>query len=103
MQRINDAVYELALLSPDEDFAFVADLVHGAFIIARELSRPRSTSKCRDHPGAPIDPDAPGGPQCLFCSTAAMKQARAVPPPQIRDRVRHPARRRYDPRPPTSR
>ncbi|MFL3870584.1 hypothetical protein LT966_28785 [Streptomyces griseobrunneus] len=103
MRRINDAVYELALVSPDDAFADVADLVHGAFVIARELSRPRSTSKCRLHPGAPIDPDAPGGPQCLFCSTAAIKKERAVPPPQIRDRVRHPARRRRAPRPPKSR
>ncbi|QFQ99319.1 hypothetical protein F9278_27795 [Streptomyces phaeolivaceus] len=67
MKKLNEAVMELGLQSPDRDFEHVADLAHSAFFIARELSRPRSRSGCPRHPGAPIDSDAPGGPQCLFC------------------------------------
>ncbi|MER7048914.1 hypothetical protein [Streptomyces jumonjinensis] len=87
MRHINDVAFELHYRSPDEDFALAADLVHGAFIIARELSRPRSSSRCPRHPGAPLDPAAPGGPRCLFCATAETRKG-AVPPPQIRDRNR---------------
>ncbi|MFI2214936.1 hypothetical protein [Streptomyces sp. NPDC020141] len=94
MRQINDTVFELHYRSPDQDFDIAADLVHGAFIIARELSRPRSSSRCPRHPGAPLDPAAPGGPRCLFCAAAETRRG-AAPPPQIRDRERRlPLRRR---------
>ncbi|MEW1699441.1 hypothetical protein [Streptomyces sp. NPDC091278] len=98
MRQINDISFELSYRSPDDDFAIAADLVHGAFIIARELSRPRSSSRCSRHPGAPIDPAAAGGPRCLFCA-AAEHRASTVAPPQIRDRPRRtlPSRRRPGP------
>ncbi|MER6499229.1 hypothetical protein ABT218_07505 [Streptomyces sp. NPDC001455] len=96
MRQINEVVFELNFRSPEEDFALTADLVHGAFIIARELSRPRSSSRCPRHPGAPLDPDAPGGPRCLFC-TIAERRGGAPPPPQIRDRPRRSFPRRQPP------
>lgn len=87
MRQINDAVFELHYRSSDEEFALAADLMHGAFIIARELSRPRSSSRCPRHPGAPLDPAAPGGPRCLFCAVAETRRG-AAPPPQIQNRDR---------------
>ncbi|MCX5434765.1 hypothetical protein OHU11_42055 (plasmid) [Streptomyces sp. NBC_00257] len=98
MRQINEIAYELHYRSPEEDFALMADLVHGAFIIARELSRPRSSSLCPRHPGAPIDPAAPGGPRCLFCTVAEIRGG-APPPPQIRDRPRRTSPRRQPPSP----
>ncbi|MER5747124.1 hypothetical protein ABT097_28130 [Streptomyces sp. NPDC002225] len=98
MRQINEIVYELHYRSPDEDFALTADLVHGAFTIARELSRPRTSSQCRRHPGAPIDPDARGGPRCLFCAVADHRR-NTPPPPQIRDRPRRTTPPRQPPGP----
>ncbi|MCZ0978196.1 hypothetical protein O1L60_39185 [Streptomyces diastatochromogenes] len=93
MRQINDLSFDLHFRSDWEEFTRVADLVHGAFIIARELSRPRSYSRCRQHPGAPVDPAASGGPRCLFCVADEKRRAPAVPPAQIRDRERRPALR----------
>ncbi|WP_329456088.1 hypothetical protein [Streptomyces sp. NBC_01497] len=67
MRRINEALADLHLRSADDAFVRLADLVHSAFIVARELSRPRAGSGCPRHPGAPVDEDAPGGPRCMFC------------------------------------
>ncbi|MFJ9829598.1 hypothetical protein ACIRSU_35255 [Streptomyces sp. NPDC101160] len=100
MRQINDVIFELHYRSPEEDFALAADLVHGAFIIARELSRPRSTSRCTRHPGAPVDPTAQGGPRCLLC-VAAERRTGAVPPPEIRNRPRRPVPGRRLPHPPS--
>lgn len=99
MRQINEVVFELHYRSSGQEFAHTADLVHGAFIIARELSRPRATSRCPRHPGAPLDPTAPGGPRCLFCVATDARQTRSVPPPQIRDRQRRLPRRRRPPLP----
>ncbi|WP_329625926.1 hypothetical protein OG357_38480 (plasmid) [Streptomyces sp. NBC_01255] len=100
MRLINDISFDLHFRSEWEEFSFAADLVHGAFIIARELSRPRSYSRCPQHPGAPIDPTAHGGPRCLFCVAHEKRVAPAVPPPQIRDRERRLPHRRQRPGPP---
>ncbi|MER6047238.1 hypothetical protein ACFC0M_20220 [Streptomyces sp. NPDC056149] len=99
MRQINEIVFELHYRSPDQDFATAADLVHGAFIIARELSRPRSVSRCPQHPGAPLDPAAAGGPRCLFCVANDVRASRTwtSPPPQIRDWPRTAVHRRYRP------
>jgi hypothetical protein len=96
---LNHAVQDLDYRSPDEAFQQVADLVHAAFVIARELSRPRSTG-CQRHPGAPIDATAAGGPRCMFC--VAQERRRQVGPPAVNvrpsrpvPRVRAPANRRW--------
>ncbi|GHG19885.1 hypothetical protein Shyd_93890 [Streptomyces hydrogenans] len=83
MQRVNDASFELHLRSSERDFVVMADLLHGAFIIARELSRPRSASGCLRHPGAPTDPAAAGGPRCLFCVADDLRRQRAATPSRI--------------------
>ncbi|WP_394427243.1 hypothetical protein [Streptomyces sp. SGAir0957] len=77
---LNEAAQELEYRSPYAAFDRVADLVHSAFIIARELSRPR-TQGCRLHPGAPIDPAAAGGPRCMFC--VARERRAASGPPRV--------------------
>nr|WP_240981887.1 MULTISPECIES: hypothetical protein [unclassified Streptomyces] len=95
LRSLNDAVFELHLRSSDEEFATTADLLHAAFVIARELSRPRSASGCTRHPGAPTDPAAAGGPRCLFCAADDLRRQRAaaprrVPPPaQVRRNGSH--------------
>ncbi|MFF9402287.1 hypothetical protein [Streptomyces sp. NPDC014744] len=104
MRQINEVVFELHYRSSAQDLALTADLVHGAFIIARELSRPRTVSRCPRHPGAPLDPAAHGGPRCLFCVTDEARRTRTAPPPQIRDRPRRLPRgnrRRTEPGPTT--
>lgn len=101
MRDINEVVFELHYRSSDEEFARAADLVHGAFIIARELSRPRSSSRCSRHPGAPLDPTAAGGPRCLFCVAEDARASRApAPPVEIRTRPRPAGRRRIRPQRP---
>lgn len=67
MRELNDAVQDLDYRSADDAFAMVADMIHAAFSIAREMSRPLNSSHCTRHPGAPVDPDALDGPQCMFC------------------------------------
>ncbi|MFF6794320.1 hypothetical protein ACFY9C_35220 [Streptomyces filamentosus] len=87
MRLLNDAVFELHLRSSEQEFAKTADLLHGAFVIARELSRPRSASGCTRHPGAPTDPAAAGGPRCLFCVADDLRRQRSATaprPPQAR-------------------
>jgi len=66
LRRLSELSYDVSLRSGDADFAELADAVHRAFIVARELSRPRNTSGCDIHPGAPTDPTADGA--CLFCT-----------------------------------
>lgn len=61
----SEQAYSLSLRSTDAEFSLLADTVHQSFIVARELSRPRNTSGCDVHPGAPTDPTADGA--CLFC------------------------------------
>jgi hypothetical protein len=65
LRRTSELSYDLSLRSSDSDFSELADSVHRTFIVARELSRPRNTSGCDLHPGAPTDPAADGA--CLFC------------------------------------
>ncbi|QMU75470.1 hypothetical protein GXW83_06650 [Streptacidiphilus sp. PB12-B1b] len=65
VRTTGDLAYGLSLRSADAEFSQLADAVHQAFIVARELSRPRNTSGCEVHPGAPTDPTADGA--CLFC------------------------------------
>lgn len=96
-RALNDALLELNYRAPDASFQAVADLVHAAFVISRELSRPR-TYGCLVHPGAPLDPAAPKGrPMCIFCAgrerrasygppTVTVRPSRPLPP------VRHPDR-----------
>lgn len=65
LRRTSELSYEVSLRSSDADFSELADSVHRTYIVARELSRPRNTSGCDIHPGAPTDPAADGA--CLFC------------------------------------
>ena len=65
LRQGNEQAFELSLRSEDADFVHFADTTHQAFIVARELARPRNSSGCERHPGAPTDPTADGA--CLFC------------------------------------
>ncbi|MCZ2524856.1 hypothetical protein [Streptomyces sp. HB2AG] len=93
MRRINNLQCNLEITSPEGEFAELADLVHQAFIVARELSRPRSASGCPRHPGAPMEPvgeDAPVVPdedRCLFCA-GERRRARAQGAPTVMPRRR---------------
>lgn len=80
-QHLNTAVADLDYRSSDAEFQAVADLVHSAFVIARELSRQRNSSGCTRHPGSPIDADAPNGPQCIFCQ--GEERRRRLGPPNV--------------------
>lgn len=66
LRRTTEIAYALTLRSSDAEFTELADTVHQAFIVSRELSRPRNTSGCDRHPGAPTDPTADNA--CLFCA-----------------------------------
>ena len=66
LRRTTEVAYGLSLRSSDAEFTELADTVHQSFIVARELSRPRNTSGCDIHPGAPTDPTADNA--CLFCT-----------------------------------
>lgn len=67
ISRIWDAVFELRLTSRPQEFTAVADLVHQAFVIARELSRPnRAAPGCPRHPGGPVESARDGG-GCILC------------------------------------
>ncbi|WP_052069370.1 hypothetical protein [Streptacidiphilus albus] len=65
LRATTEQAYALDLRSAESAYADLADVVHQAFIVARELSRPRNTSGCDRHPGAPTDPTADNA--CLFC------------------------------------
>ncbi|MFI1839772.1 hypothetical protein [Streptomyces olivaceoviridis] len=86
-RALNETVVELDYRSSDQEFQKTADLVHAAFIITRELSRPR-VSGCQRHPGAPLDPAAPGGPRCVLCVTREHRER--VGPPTVRIRPSRP-------------
>ncbi|MGW5625727.1 hypothetical protein ACWEWP_34310 [Streptomyces olivaceus] len=86
-KEISDAVQDLDYRSHEDAFQHVVDLVHAAFVIARELSRPR-ISGCQRHPGAPIDPAADGGPRCLFC--VGDERRRRLGPPTVSVRPSRP-------------
>lgn len=73
-RRLNDVMYDLSIKSSFSEFSTVADLLHEAFCIARELSRPRNQSGCAKHPGGPRDVDE----SCLLCRA---RSYRGVPPP----------------------
>ena len=98
LRRTSELSYELSLRSPDADFAELADAVHRTFIVARELSRPRNTSGCDIHPGAPTDPTADGA--CLFCTGQRLRSQREGVPVMIdRPRTGRPQPRRTVRRP----
>lgn len=77
LRTVEDQRFHLSLSSPAEDFVRIADDLHRAFIVARELSRPRNASGCSEHPGAPIDPDAP--PARPVSSAPDARDARSAP------------------------
>ncbi|GHI25679.1 hypothetical protein Shyd_70500 [Streptomyces hydrogenans] len=85
MQRVNDASFELHLRSSERDFVVMADLLHGAFIIARELSRPRSASGCLRHPGGAHRPGSRGWPP-----VPVLRRRRSTPAAR-RDTLTHPS------------
>ncbi|MBT2493106.1 hypothetical protein J7E96_32285 [Streptomyces sp. ISL-96] len=103
VQRVNDRAFAVTVSSPGEEFVDLADTLHRAFIVARELSRPRNASGCSEHPGSPIDPTAPPGEGCLFC--VGRRRQRQRPPgapqmlPQVRRGERRTIQRRFE-RPP---
>ncbi|MFI5534526.1 hypothetical protein ACIA8O_38925 [Kitasatospora sp. NPDC051853] len=73
LSSANSLSFSLTLRSDFSEFEEMADTLHEAFCVARELSRPRNTSGCNTHPGAPTDPTAGGA--CLFCVAAARRRA----------------------------
>ncbi|EST37906.1 hypothetical protein N566_10470 [Streptomycetaceae bacterium MP113-05] len=97
MRRISELVLDLGYGSSDAEFARLAEVVHQAFVMARELSRPRAASGCARHPGAPVDPTAAetGGAACLFCRGDEQRRDRQGPPvprgrrPRPRRRIGH--------------
>ncbi|MEN8649645.1 hypothetical protein ABCR94_03075 [Streptomyces sp. 21So2-11] len=103
LQLVNDRAFAVSVSSPAEQYVELADTLHRAFIVARELSRPRNASGCSEHPGSPIDPTAPPGEGCLFCVGRRQQQQR--PPgaprmlPPLRRGERRTMQRRFD-RPP---
>jgi hypothetical protein len=82
MRRVSGLTFDLGYGSSDEEFAALAEAVHSAFVIARELSRPQTGSGCVRHPGAPVDPTAEetGGAACLFCRGEEQRRTRQGPP-----------------------
>lgn len=101
MRDVNELAFSLELTSPMSDYAAVADRLHEAFCVARELARPRNVSGCDKHPGAPIDPDAPEGQGCIFCAGTERRKALEGKPavlPQVRRGERRNLYRRF-PRP----
>lgn len=102
MRLVNELAFELDYGSSDEKFALLAERVHRAFVIARELSRPRGDSGCSRHPGAPVDPtaDETGGPSCLFCRGEELRRSRQGPPVPRGRRPRPRRRIGYRPAPP---
>lgn len=97
LRLVSGQTLELGYGSPDEEFAVLAERVHRAFVIARELSRSRTDSGCPRHPGAPLDPTAAetGGAACLFCRGEESRRNRQGPPvprgrrPRQRRRIGH--------------
>jgi hypothetical protein len=101
MRLINDLTYELNLRSENCEFEAVADALHAAFVVARELARPRNFDRCLQHPGAPLDVDVPDGPQCMFCRVQQARRLAQDAPvmlPPVRRGERRNGFRRY-PRP----
>ncbi|MEV7616718.1 hypothetical protein [Streptomyces sp. NPDC089799] len=93
LQGIEDSRFHLSISSPDAEFVRIADDLHRAFIVARELSRPRNASGCAEHPGAPIDPDAPPGEACIFCAGRRRRAQRSPQTPEMLPRIRRGERR----------
>lgn len=93
LRTIDEQRFHLTLGSPDQDFVRIADDLHRAFIVARELSRPRNASGCAEHPGAPIDPDAPPGEACIFCAGRKRRAQRSPQTPEMLPRIRRGERR----------
>lgn len=98
MRELNELAFSLELTSPTSAYATVADRLHEAFCVARELARPRNVSGCAKHPGAPLDADAPPGEECLFCAGERRRQALAGNPvtlPPVRRGERRNTYRRF--------
>lgn len=81
MRLVTELRLDLGHDSSDEAFEVLAEQVHRAFVIARELSRPRGGAGCSRHPGAPVDPAAveTGGTACLFCRGEEWRRSRQGP------------------------
>ncbi|MFI5615974.1 hypothetical protein [Streptomyces sp. NPDC051567] len=93
LRAIDEQRFHLTLGSADQDFVRIADDLHRAFIVARELSRPRGASGCSEHPGAPVDPDAPAGEACIFCAGRKRRAQRSAQTPEMLPRIRRGERR----------
>ncbi|MFJ6937632.1 hypothetical protein [Streptomyces sp. NPDC101132] len=93
LRRVEEQRFHLTPSSSDEDFVRLADDLHRSFIVARELSRPRNASGCAEHPGAPIDPDAPPGEACIFCAGRKRRAQRSPQTPEMLPRIRRGERR----------
>ncbi|MER7764727.1 hypothetical protein [Streptomyces sp. NPDC097619] len=93
VREVTEASFHLSVSSPGDAFVDIADGLHRAFITARELSRPRNPSGCAEHPGAPIDPDAPPGEGCIFCAGRKRRAQRSPQTPEMLPRIRRGERR----------
>ncbi|MFC7220067.1 hypothetical protein ACFQLX_18130 [Streptomyces polyrhachis] len=80
MYLVNERVHLLELTSPEEDFAVVADLLHEAFIEARELSRATPATHCARHPGTSMTAIDEGPPRCLLCEAESRRARRTTAP-----------------------
>ncbi|MFG1858531.1 hypothetical protein ACGFJT_42335 [Actinomadura geliboluensis] len=70
MERVNDLAFELHNESTVDQRDAVADEVHRAFLVLRELSRPVSITGCVKHPEGAVDQNPPAGwGKCLLCNT----------------------------------
>ncbi|WP_424212882.1 hypothetical protein ACN20G_12825 [Streptomyces sp. BI20] len=93
LARLEEGRFHLTVASPEQEFARVADDLHRAFIVARELSRARTASGCPEHPGAPTDPTAPPGEDCIFCAGRKRRAQRPEDVPDMLPRIRRGERR----------
>ncbi|MER5731011.1 hypothetical protein ABT084_22255 [Streptomyces sp. NPDC002138] len=93
LRTLDESRFHLTIGSPAEEFVRIADDLHRAFIVARELSRPRNASGCSEHPGAPMDPDAPPGEACIFCAGRKRRAQRSAQTPEMLPRIRRGERR----------
>lgn len=99
---INDAVMALLLDSPDDEIDAIANALYGAFIVARELSRPKPESRCEKHRYTDTAPDPVTG-GCVLCAVearwAAAGTARVGVVPRPPRKVQRSLRRRYEYKP----
>lgn len=82
LYSINDSMMNFRLDSTAEELNRIADSLYQAFIVARELSRPKSVLKCPQHPYIDTPPDSETG-GCTMCAVDARRKAAGLADPGI--------------------